>query len=168
MEFILIVLIILVFLGIPLMQVRKQSRQLKTIREFQSQLREGMIVQTTSGLRGVVTYVGEHTVDLEIAPSVVTTWDRAAVLKLIDDAGATGIDAGAPVAPAETAGETPGETPDTDVARGTAGTGDADTTDGTAEPVVIDERPRDVDPTTRDAGSTRPDDLPGTGGQPRP
>ncbi|AWT26104.1 hypothetical protein Csp1_13110 [Corynebacterium provencense] len=84
MEFILLILVVLVFLGLPLLQMRKQSRQIGEIRSFQSSLTPGMVVQLTSGLHGRIVSVGETTVDIEVSPGIVTTWERAAVLKLVD------------------------------------------------------------------------------------
>lgn len=91
MEILLLALLVVVFLGLPVLQMRKQSKQIDAIKSFQAGITPGMVVQLTSGLHGRVTNVGETTVDVEIAPGVVTTWDRGAVLKLIDsvDAGST-------------------------------------------------------------------------------
>jgi preprotein translocase subunit YajC len=83
MEIIFFIVIIVIFLGLPVLQMRKQSRQVGEIRNFQSQLEPGMVVQTTSGIHGRITSVGPTTVDLELAAGVVTTWDRNAVLKLV-------------------------------------------------------------------------------------
>lgn len=84
MEIILLVLIVLVFIGLPVLQMKKQSKQVGEIRNFQSSLVPGMVVQLTSGLHGRISSVGEGTVDIEVSPGVVTTWDRGAVLKLVD------------------------------------------------------------------------------------
>jgi preprotein translocase subunit YajC len=74
--------------------MRKQSKQVGVIKDFQSKLAPGMVVQLTSGLHGRLTSIGETTVDVEIAEGVVTTWERAAVLKLVDsvEAGSTEAD----------------------------------------------------------------------------
>lgn len=85
MDLLLLGALLLLFLGFPLLTMRKQSRRIKEIQEFQSTLREGMVVKVTSGLHGRVSYVGENTVDLEISPGVITTWDKSAVLALVDE-----------------------------------------------------------------------------------
>ena len=84
MDPLILILVLLVFIALPLFQMRKQNQRLKEIRAFQEQLRPGMVVRMTSGLQGRIHNVGEKTIDLEIAPSVVTTWDRTAVLNPVD------------------------------------------------------------------------------------
>ena len=94
MDILLLALLVVVFLGLPVLQMRKQSKQVGVIKDFQSKLAPGMVVQLTSGLHGRLTGIGETTVDIEIAEGVVTTWERAAVLKLVDsvEAGSTEAD----------------------------------------------------------------------------
>lgn len=89
MEPILLILLLVVFVALPLFSMRKQSQRLKEIKAFQEQLQPGMVVKMTCGLHGRVSHVGEATVDLEVSAGVVTTWDKNAVLELVDsvDAG---------------------------------------------------------------------------------
>lgn len=119
MEIILIVLLVLVFLGLPMLQMKKQSRQIGEIRTFQSSLTPGMVVQLTSGLHGRIASVGEGTVDLEVSPGVVTTWDRGAVLKLVDTVEPGTAEADHLTAPRESGAGEQGATG----TAGTAGTG---------------------------------------------
>lgn len=62
------------------------ARQRKTMQARAQQLQEsltiGTPVMTTSGLHGTVVGKGEGTVDLEIAPGVVVTFARQAVLEV--------------------------------------------------------------------------------------
>jgi preprotein translocase subunit YajC len=62
------------------------ARQRKKIQEKQQALQEsltpGTPVMTTAGLHGTVAALGEGTVDLEIAPGVVVTFARQAVLEV--------------------------------------------------------------------------------------
>lgn len=85
MEYILLPLLLLVFLGIPLLQIRKQNKRMQEIRAFQEALEIGRIVRTSSGVHGEVVSVNELTVVLEIAPSVQVTWDKAAVLEYVEN-----------------------------------------------------------------------------------
>lgn len=89
MEIIFVLLIILVFVGLPLFQMRKQNQRMRQLREFQDSVQPGMVVKTTSGVHGRVANVGETTVDLEVARGIVTTWDKAAIFETVDavDAG---------------------------------------------------------------------------------
>ncbi|HIW95490.1 MAG TPA: preprotein translocase subunit YajC [Candidatus Corynebacterium gallistercoris] len=99
MEILFIVLILLVFVGLPLFQIRKQNQRMRQLRDFQESVREGMLVKTTSGLHGRVVRVGESTVDLEVAKNTVATWDKAAIYETVDS-----VDAGSAHAPAQEPG----------------------------------------------------------------
>lgn len=78
-------LILLLFIPI-FMSGRRQRRQMKEMQDLQSSLQPGDTVMTTSGLRGTVIDADyEDTVDLEIAPNVVTTWVRAAIKSKVTD-----------------------------------------------------------------------------------
>lgn len=85
MELILLALLLVVFVVVPLLGMRKQNQRLREINSFQESLRVGMVVKTTSGIHGRVNYVGDTTVDLEISPGVQTTWDKATVLELVGE-----------------------------------------------------------------------------------
>lgn len=78
------VLILLLFIPLFLTN-RRQKRQMNAMQSLQRSLSPGDVVMTTSGLRGTVTDAAyEETVDLEIAPGVVTTWVRAAIREKIN------------------------------------------------------------------------------------
>lgn len=74
-------LLLLVVVAIPLiMGSRKQKRAAQEQQQLQSSLSEGDRVMTTSGLYGTVAdTTSDTTIDIEIAPGVVTTWLRQAV-----------------------------------------------------------------------------------------
>jgi preprotein translocase subunit YajC len=87
-------IILLLFIPI-LLSSRRQKRQVQEMQRLQGSLSDGDVVLTTSGLRGtVVDSSYEDTIDLEIAPGVVTTWVRAAVREKVnptdDSAASTG------------------------------------------------------------------------------
>ncbi|MBC2681648.1 preprotein translocase subunit YajC [Corynebacterium anserum] len=84
MEIILLILLLVVFIGLPLLSMRKQSQRMKEIKAFQDSLDAGMVVKMTSGVHGRVTHVGAHTIDLEISDGMVTTWDKSAVLERVE------------------------------------------------------------------------------------
>jgi preprotein translocase subunit YajC len=74
-------LLVPMFLGI-----RRQKKELAKTTELQESLQIGDRVLTTSGLHGTVDSLDEGTVDLEIAPGIITTWSRAVVRDvLVDD-----------------------------------------------------------------------------------
>lgn len=127
MEILIFIVIVVIFLGLPVMQMRKQNKQVGEIKNFQSQLEPGMVVQMTSGIHGRITSVGPTTVDVEVATGTVTTWDRNAVLKLV-----TSVEPGTTEADRLTAGNAGTD----DSAEGTDG---ADSVDDSDTPVVPDD-----------------------------
>ena len=76
----LIMIAVLVFLIILPARQRKKMQDRQT--EMQNSLTPGTPVMTTAGLHGTVTGLGEKTVDLEVAPGVVVTFARQAILEV--------------------------------------------------------------------------------------
>lgn len=64
------------------MQTRQRKKMLARQAELQSSLSVGAPVMLTCGLYGDVASLDETTVDVEIAPGVVATFARAAVLEV--------------------------------------------------------------------------------------
>jgi preprotein translocase subunit YajC len=81
MQQLLLPLLLVLVLAVPLiMSSRKQKKQQAAQQDLQSSLAPGDRVMTTSGLYGTVADTsGDTTIDIEIAPGVVTTWLRLAV-----------------------------------------------------------------------------------------
>jgi preprotein translocase subunit YajC len=78
--------LIIVLFAIPLfMGSRRQKRQQQQQQELQNSLSYGDRVMTTSGLYGTVVHVTDDSIDIEIAPGVVTSWLRAAVREKVAD-----------------------------------------------------------------------------------
>ena len=65
--------------GMMFLQSRRQRRAMQATIDLHESLRPGDRVHTTSGLQATVAAIAEDTVDLEIAPGVVTTWMKLAV-----------------------------------------------------------------------------------------
>lgn len=63
---------------------RRQKRMMQATIDLHESLRVGDRVHTTSGLQATITDVTDDTVDLEIAPGVVTTWMKLAIRDRID------------------------------------------------------------------------------------
>jgi preprotein translocase subunit YajC len=77
--FLLLAVVFVVLIVLPARQRKKiQDRQ----QVMQNSLTIGTPVMTTAGLHGTVAGLGEKTVDLEIAPGVVVTFARQAVLEV--------------------------------------------------------------------------------------
>jgi preprotein translocase subunit YajC len=76
---ILIVLAVLLLFVLPSRQRKRVAAQAQTL---QASLVPGTPVMTTSGIHGTIARLGEGTVDLEIAPGVVATFERRAILQV--------------------------------------------------------------------------------------
>ena len=63
---------------------RRQKRAMQATIDLHESLRIGDKVQTTSGLHGTIARITDDTVDLEIAPGVVTTWVKMAVAARVE------------------------------------------------------------------------------------
>ncbi|GAB11087.1 protein-export membrane protein YajC [Gordonia araii NBRC 100433] len=70
----------LVLMGVMLfMGTRKQKRQMVEMEEMRASITTGSRVQLLSGLFGTVIDANSEFIDLEIAPGVVTRWNKLAV-----------------------------------------------------------------------------------------
>jgi preprotein translocase subunit YajC len=68
---------------------RQRKRMQAQTQEMQNSLTVGTPVMTTSGLHGTVAALAETTVDLEIAPGVVVTFARPAIMQIRTPLGTT-------------------------------------------------------------------------------
>jgi preprotein translocase subunit YajC len=76
---------------------RRQRKAMQATIDLHESLRVGDRVHTTSGLQGTIAGITDDTVDLEIAPGVITRWIKLAIrdrvepaLPDIDEAGFAG------------------------------------------------------------------------------
>ena len=77
--FIILILAVLLLFVLPARQRKRVQEQQKAMQES---LSVGTPVMTTSGLHGTIAGLGDKTVDLEIAPGVVVTFVRPAILEV--------------------------------------------------------------------------------------
>ena len=77
-----IVLIALFAVVLFVLPARQRKRMQAQAQALQESLAVGTPVMTTAGLHGTVAALGEKTIDLEIAPGVVVTFARQAVLEV--------------------------------------------------------------------------------------
>jgi preprotein translocase subunit YajC len=84
-----LILIALVFVVLIVLPARQRKRAQAQQQELQNSLQPGTPVMTTSGLQGKVAGIGDDTVDLEIAPGVVVTFVRRAILEVRRPSGET-------------------------------------------------------------------------------
>jgi preprotein translocase subunit YajC len=64
---------------------RRQRKAMQATIDLHESLTIGDRVHTTSGLQATITGMSDDTVDLEIAPGVVTTWMKLAIRDRIED-----------------------------------------------------------------------------------
>jgi preprotein translocase subunit YajC len=93
-----IILIALFAVVLFVLPARQRKRMQEKAQALQDSLTIGTPVMTTAGLHGTVAAMGEGTVDLEIAPGVVVTFARPAILEVRKPLGTTdeGTDSDAP------------------------------------------------------------------------
>ena len=78
-----ILLIVLAVLLLFVLPSRQRKRAAAQAQSLQDSLQPGTPVMTTSGIHATVVRLGDgNTVDLELAPGVVTTFERRAVLQV--------------------------------------------------------------------------------------
>ncbi|MFD6058209.1 preprotein translocase subunit YajC [Rhodococcus wratislaviensis] len=78
-------LLILALLVPMFLGIRRQKKEAAKVTALQDSLSVGDRILTTAGLHGTVVALGDETIDLEIAPGVVTTWSRLIVREQIVD-----------------------------------------------------------------------------------
>ena len=82
MELFPLVILVLAFVLLIVLPARQRKKIQEQQRTLQESLTVGTPVMTTAGLHGTVVALGEGTVDLEIAPGVVVTFARQAILEI--------------------------------------------------------------------------------------
>jgi preprotein translocase subunit YajC len=105
-----LILLALVFVVLIVLPGRQRKKVQAQQQQMQKSLVPGTSVLTTAGLHATVRGVGEGTVDLEIAPGVVTTFERRAILQVREPAGGASAAGGGPAI--EPGGTTLDGTPD--------------------------------------------------------
>jgi preprotein translocase subunit YajC len=77
-----LLILVLAFAVLIVLPARQRKKAQQQQRAMQESLTPGTPVMTTAGLHGTVAALGEGTVDLEIAPGVVVTFARQAILEV--------------------------------------------------------------------------------------
>ncbi len=93
-QFFPLVLLALAFVLLIVLPARQRKRMQAKSLEMQESLTVGTPVMTTAGLHGTVAGLGEKTVDLEVAPGVVVTFARQAILEVRRPEVDPGVEAG--------------------------------------------------------------------------
>ena len=94
MEIVSLLPLIVIFGAYMFFASRRQRNAMQATIELHESLRVGDRVLTTAGLQATIAGITDDTVDLEIAPGVITRWSKLAIRNRvepeIDEAGFTG------------------------------------------------------------------------------
>jgi preprotein translocase subunit YajC len=77
-----LILLALAFVLLIFLPARQRKKMQAQAQQLQNSLTIGAPVMTTSGMHATVARLGDGTVDLEIAPGVVVTYARQAILEV--------------------------------------------------------------------------------------
>jgi preprotein translocase subunit YajC len=90
-----LILLALVFVVLIVLPGRQRKKVQAQQQQMQESLKPGTSVLTTAGMHATVAGIGDGTVDLQIAPGVVATFERRAILQVREPAGgATAVEGG--------------------------------------------------------------------------
>lgn len=89
MEFFPLILLVLLAVLLFVLPARQRKTMQARAQALQESLAVGTPVMTTSGIHGTVVRLAESTVDLELAPGVVVTFARPAILEIRQPATGT-------------------------------------------------------------------------------
>lgn len=78
-SFVLFLPFLLIMGGFMYFASRRQRRAMQATIDLHDSLQPGERVHTTSGLEATIVAIAGDTIDLEIAPGVVTTWMKLAI-----------------------------------------------------------------------------------------
>ncbi|AWY78215.1 preprotein translocase subunit YajC [Mycobacterium tuberculosis] len=78
-SFVLFLSFLLIMGGFMYFASRRQRRAMQATIDLHDSLQPGERVHTTSGLEATIVAIADDTIDLEIAPGVVTTWMKLAI-----------------------------------------------------------------------------------------
>ena len=84
MELIFIAIILVLFLLPSILIGRKQRQRQREIQQFQHDLVPGQRVITAVGIVGTVVSTDSNTVNLELSPNVVVTFERMGIIRSAD------------------------------------------------------------------------------------
>ncbi|KQS59610.1 preprotein translocase subunit YajC [Geodermatophilus sp. Leaf369] len=87
-QFFPLILLVIAFALLIVLPARQRKKMAANAQTLQESLSVGAPVMLTSGLHGTVAGLGDGTVDIEIAPGVVATFARPAVMEIRKPDGA--------------------------------------------------------------------------------
>src|SRR5690348_3239221 len=94
-QYLFLILLAVAFVALIVLPGRQRKRQQAQAQQMQNSLKPGTKVMTTSGIHGTVNGVGDTTIDVEISPGTVVTFERRAIMQVVQPTPAPGLDGGA-------------------------------------------------------------------------
>ncbi|WP_051866794.1 preprotein translocase subunit YajC [Corynebacterium atypicum] len=85
MEILIILVFLIILIAPSFLMMRKQKAHQRELKELQDSLRVGDRVVTAAGVHAVVVGLEGGQVALEVTPGVVTTWERIAIIKRVEE-----------------------------------------------------------------------------------
>lgn len=82
---ILLLVLLLILIAPSFFMMRKQRRRQNEMTQMQANLQVGQRVVTASGMHATIVGLEGDQIALEIAPDVITTWERIAVIRTVDE-----------------------------------------------------------------------------------
>lgn len=108
-QYLFLILLAVAFVALIVLPGRQRKRMQAQTQAMHDSLTPGTKVMTTSGIHGTVLGLGDTTVDIEIAPGVPVTFERRAIMRVVEPSATTGTDGGATSTGLEPGGELPGD-----------------------------------------------------------
>lgn len=108
-QYLFLILLAVAFVALIVLPGRQRKKMQAQTQQMQESLKPGAEVMTTSGIHGTVSRLGDTTVVVEIAPGVPVTFERRAIMQVVQPTTTTGLDGGATQAGLGSSGtDTPG------------------------------------------------------------
>jgi preprotein translocase subunit YajC len=117
-QYLFYILLAVAFVALIVLPGRQRKKMAAQQQQLQDSLKPGARVMTTAGIHGTVSGLGETTVILDIAPGVPVTFERRAIMQVVQP---TVADVTGPDVTGAGHDELPGSDDDTAEGNGTAG-----------------------------------------------
>lgn len=108
-QYLFLILLAVAFVALIVLPGRQRKRMQAQTQQMQQSLQPGTQVMTTSGIHGTVSSLSDTTVTVEIAPGVPVTFERRAIMQVVQPTAATGTDGGATSTDLGNPGDEPGD-----------------------------------------------------------
>jgi preprotein translocase subunit YajC len=117
-QYLFYILLAVAFVALIVLPGRQRKKVAAQAQQMQESLKPGARVMTTAGIHGTVSGLGESTVILDIAPGVPVTFERRAILQVVQPSVA---DVTGPETPGTAHTDLPAPGEDTGEGNGSAG-----------------------------------------------